>query len=101
MARVEGSMVLVCQDSNFIGVWEDVLAAIGHALMIKFGLAREPSSEKTDEWVRLTRELIGKGYSQEEAGAVAAKKLFPDVGTRHYASQADTIALLLEQAGKK
>jgi hypothetical protein len=94
-------MILVCRDSDFIGIWEDVMASIGHGLMIKFGLGQEPSPERADEWARLTRELIRQGTSQDAAGDQAAKRLFTDYKTRYYASEADTIALLLQQAGDK
>ena len=94
-------MILVNRDSDFIGIWEDVMASIGHGLMIKFGLGQEPSPDRADEWARLTRELIRQGMSHDAAGDQAAKRLFSDYRTRHYASQADTIALLLQQAGDK
>jgi hypothetical protein len=94
-------MVLFTRDSDFIGIWEDVMASIGHGLMIKFGLGHEPSPESADEWARLTSELIRQGSSPDAAGEHAAKRLFSDYRTRHYASQADTIALLLQQAGDK
>lgn len=77
------------------------MASIGHGLMIKFGLAHQPSPEKADEWARSTRDLIRQGLSQELAGEQAAKRLFTDYRTRVYASEADTIALLLQQAGDK
>ena len=94
-------MVLVNRDSDFIGIWEDVMASIGHGLMIKFGLGHQPSPEMADEWAKRTRQLIRQGVSQDTAGDQAAKSLFTDYRTKHYASQADTIALLLQQAGDK
>ena len=94
-------MVQVGRDSDFIGIWENVMASIGHGLMIRFGLAHEPSAAKADEWARLTRDFIRQGFTQDAAGDQAAKLLFSDYRTRYYASQADTIALLLQQAGDK
>lgn len=71
------------------------MADAGHQLMIKYGLARAPSEEKVAQWARLTRQYIDTGEPREAAGAAAAKQLFPDYNTRHYASEADTIEALL------
>lgn len=51
------------------------MASIGHGLMIKFGLAHQPSPERADEWARSTRELIRQGLSQELAEEQATKRL--------------------------
>lgn len=77
------------------------MASIGHGLKIRFGLGHDPSPDRADEWARLTREFIRQGVSPDAAGDRAAKHLFTDYKTRVYASEADTIALLLQQAGDK
>jgi hypothetical protein len=80
---------------------EEFMADIGHGLMIKYGLAHQPSSERAQEWARLTRLLMDRGVGREDAGARAAQQLFTDYRTRYYASEADTIEMLLRQASEK
>lgn len=94
-------MAVFSRHSDILEEWEYFMADIGNALRIKFGLGRDPSPDRIQEWVRLTNQYIRDGMGREQAGEVAAKYLFPDFRKHHYASQADTIAYLLEQAGKK
>jgi hypothetical protein len=82
-------------------LWESLMADISHKLLIKYGLAENPTREKTEEWVKLTEELIRSGYQKEQAGTEAARKIFRDFKTRFYASEADTIEMLLHEAAKK
>lgn len=77
------------------------MASAGHGLRIRYGLRLDPSQSQIDAWVQRTRELIRNGYSPEAAGDLAARELFPDYRTHAYASEAETIATLLEAAGKK
>ncbi|WP_162827031.1 hypothetical protein [Pseudolabrys taiwanensis] len=77
------------------------MADISHGLMIKFGLANAPSESLSERWASLTRIYINGGMDREAAGDRAAKELFPDYQTRFYASEADTISYLLQQAGDK
>jgi hypothetical protein len=75
--------------------------AIGHSLMIKYGLKGAPSEAKANEWVNLVQEYIRKGIASETAGVLAAKAIFPDYNTMVYASEADTIEALLREAGRR
>jgi hypothetical protein len=79
----------------------NLMANAALALRIKYGLANDPTESKISEWARKTREYQRGGLSLEEAGAAAAKLLFPDYRTRHYASEADTIEALLRAAESK
>ncbi|PBC00710.1 hypothetical protein CK220_29810 [Mesorhizobium sp. WSM3860] len=76
------------------------MASIGQALLIKYGLGTQPSPERQQEWARLTRQYIKDGQPPDRAGENAAKVLFRDFHTRVYASEADTIEMLLREAGK-
>ena len=77
------------------------MADITHNLMIKFGLSRRPTQEESDRWVATTNVLISQGYTREEAGRRAAVQILPGVGTKFYASEADTIDTLLDKAKDK
>lgn len=77
------------------------MASMGHGLKIKYGLANDPSPDQSQRWADLTSQYQREGLNAEAAGDRAAKYLFRDYQTHHYATQADTIAYLLEQAGKK
>lgn len=77
------------------------MADVGTALKIKYGLGHNPSPERAQEWARLTRELIRSGLDPDAAGAAAAKQLFRDFQTHVYASEGDTLEMLLQQAGGK
>jgi hypothetical protein len=76
-------------------------ADAAHGLRIKYGLRRDPEAAQVEAWARRTRELIKRGSKPDEAGASAAKELFPDYRTHVYASEADTLLTLLEAAEKK
>lgn len=77
------------------------MAAASHGLLIKYGLASEPSDVQVRRWAERVRELIGKGQSRDAAGEAAAKQLFTDYRTRVYASEGDTIDTLLRLADGK
>jgi hypothetical protein len=77
------------------------MADIAHSLMIKYGLLKPPSDDKIKLWIEKTEHYISTGIKAEEAGAKAAQEIFPDYGKVMYASQADTIAALLNQARNK
>lgn len=77
------------------------MADITHKLMIRFGLSRQPTQAESDAWVQLTEALIRQGVPSKEAGQRAAYQILPGVGTRVFASQADTIEMLLDQAKNK
>jgi hypothetical protein len=77
------------------------MAAASHELMIKYGLAHTPSDAEVAQWAALARQLIRQANAPEIAGEIAAKQLFVDFRTRHYASQADTIEALLRAAEGK
>ncbi|ESY26331.1 hypothetical protein X751_00085 [Mesorhizobium sp. LNJC395A00] len=93
-------MVVILRHSDLLAVWEDFVASIGHALLIRYGLGVQPSAERQQEWARLTRQYIRDGQTADRAGENAAKYLFSDFHTRVYASEADTIEMLLREAGK-
>lgn len=69
-------------------------------LRIKYGLRNQPTSRQVRDWADLTRKYISQGVSQEGAGDAAARSLFIDYRTTVYASEADTIEMLLREAGK-
>jgi hypothetical protein len=81
--------------------WEKVMADAGNSLKIKYGLRNNPTESQIKAWAQLTRESIRTGSLREEAGEAAAKLLFPDYRTHHYASQADEIEALLRAAEGK
>jgi hypothetical protein len=78
-----------------------MMAALAHNLKIKYGLRNDPSESLVRAWAEATRASIARGVDREEAGRDAAKALFIDYRTHHYASEADTIEMLLRQAGGK
>ena len=71
------------------------MAAIGHKLMIKYGLGHTPDEFECRAWVRETKNLVQAGISPEAAGRRAAQNLFSDYETHKYASEADTVEALL------
>ncbi len=78
-----------------------IMAAAGHGLMIKYGLAREPGADAQKRWASLAREYINRGMARDVAGAAAAKQIFPDFNTHVYASESDAIETLLRLAEQK
>ncbi|MFL1875216.1 hypothetical protein ACIKT0_08380 [Hansschlegelia beijingensis] len=77
------------------------MANIGNALKIKYGLGHDPSSDKAQEWADLVRRYVRDGMPREAAGEAAAKVLFRDYQTHVYASEADTLEMLLQQVADK
>lgn len=77
------------------------MAAIGHSLMIKYGLPSAPPKELIDRWLRVTENLIGRGLTREDAGHSAAEVIFPGFQTHFYASEADDIETLLRAARRR
>lgn len=77
------------------------MADISHSLMIRFGTSRQPTAAETNQWIQLTEALIRQGVSSKEAGQRAAAQVLPGTGTRVFASQADTIEMLLSKAKEK
>ena len=76
------------------------MADAAHGLRLKYGLNDAPSLSRVHEWADLTRQFIKQGMSPEAAGHAAAKHLFRDYRTTVYASEADTIEMLLREVGK-
>lgn len=76
------------------------MANIGDRLRIKYGLQTNPTQAQQDRWAELTRSLIRQGHGPSIAGAAAAKALFSDFESMVYASEADTIEMLLRQIDK-
>ena len=77
------------------------MAAAGHGLLIKYGLASEPTPAQTARWAELVRQFIRQGMTRDAAGDAAAKQIFTDYRTRVYASEGDTIDTLLRLADGK
>ncbi|MCA1512716.1 hypothetical protein [Bradyrhizobium sp. NBAIM01] len=77
------------------------MGAASHSLLIKYGLASEPSDLQVRRWADRVRELIRQGMARDAAGDSAAKQIFPDYRTRVYASEGDTIDTLLRLAEQK
>lgn len=77
------------------------MADIAHSLRIKYGLRRDPSLEEISRWRDRTVGFIDRGFGREDAGQRAAALVFPDYNTVKYASEADDIGWLLDQAGNK
>lgn len=82
-------------------LWGCGMASAGHGLRIKYGLGTDPSANKQAEWARLTREYIAVGRDRDQAGDLAARRIFSDYQTHAYASQADTLEALLRAAEEK
>ncbi|AYM81036.1 hypothetical protein G6L67_07660 [Agrobacterium tumefaciens] len=76
------------------------MADTKHALRIKYGLRNAVTDAQAIRWGELTRQNIRAGQSGEAAGANAARTIFPDYKTAVYASEADTIEMLLREIGK-
>lgn len=93
-------MVVSPREADLLGEWEGFMANLGHRLKIKYGLAGDPSPDRAQEWARLTQQYINQGMGREAAGHAAAKYIFRDYNTHFYASEADTIEMLLREAGK-
>jgi len=72
--------------------------SIDHSLFIKYGLQNSPNEQQIEQWTSLVDTLILSGVSKEDAGARAAKQIFPDFNTMVYASEADDIEALLAAA---
>jgi len=81
--------------------WGNIMAAASHGMMIKYGLAHEPTSPEIARWAELVKQYVARGEGRERAGELAAKQIFQDYRTRHFASQADTIDTLLRLADQK
>lgn len=74
------------------------MADIGTRLRIKYGLENNPTAAQQARWAEVTRSLIRQGYTANQAGTAAAKTLFADFERMIYASEADTIEMLLRKA---
>lgn len=72
-----------------------------HGLLLKYGLRNRPSDEQVRDWAKITRKLRGEGLSLEQAGATAARQLFPDFKSTVFKAEADTIEALLRAAENK
>lgn len=77
------------------------MADITHRLMIKYGLSRAPTQAESNQWVQLVEALIAQGVPREEAGRRAAAQLLPGFETHVYASEADTLEMLLNRVKDK
>lgn len=77
------------------------MANAANGLRIRFGLLHQPTDAQVRQWTQTVRQLVGRGYSADQAGTEAAKQVFPDFNTMVYASEADTIEALLRLAENK
>lgn len=73
------------------------MAEAGDRLRIKYGLEANPSAQQQKEWASLARGYLQAGRSSEAAGREAAVKVFVGVDRIVYASEGDTIEMLLRQ----
>ncbi|MDZ4693422.1 hypothetical protein [Terricaulis sp.] len=71
------------------------MADIRHALMIKYGLGRQPTQAESDIWFVEVEKLKRQGVSSEEAGRRAAQAQLPGFKSKIYASEGDTVETLL------
>jgi hypothetical protein len=86
---------------QMLGLWEEVVAALGHKLRMKYGLRDEPTEAQVRAWLETTQAAIRRGADRERAGDEAARALFPTYRTHIYAPEADTIEMLLREAEGK
>jgi len=77
------------------------MANAAHGLRIRFGLQHDPTDAQIKQWTQIVKQLKNSGYTADQAGATAAKQVFPDFNTMVYASEADTIEALLRLAENK
>jgi len=70
--------------------------SIASRLKVKYGLPSEPSAEAIKRFKRQALANIRTNeYTKEEAGRRAAALIFTGFGTHVYASQSDTLEMLL------
>jgi len=74
---------------------------IAQPLLVKYGLTHLPSNTDVAQWLYEVETLVELGADREEAGQNAAKRIFQEVGSCVYLSQAETIETLLLMAKKK
>ena len=77
------------------------MSDVANSLRIRFGLQHKPTDAQVKQWAATVKQLKGSGYSTDQAGAIAAQRMFPDFRTMFYASEADTIETLLRLAENK
>ena len=77
------------------------MAAIGHNLMIRFGLSRAATDAESTAWANRVRVLIAAGNSASRAVELAAAELLPGYKTHFYASEGDTVEMLLQRLNDK
>jgi|tagenome__1003787_1003787.scaffolds.fasta_scaffold13410062_1 hypothetical protein len=91
----------IADAQDVLALWEELLASAAQSLRIKYGLRNDPSEFQVRAWAELTRDFIKRGVNRDKAGEQAAQKLFVDYRTHVYATEADTIEMLLLQAERK
>ena len=94
-------MGIAAKGFDIFNTWEKYMADISGKLKDKYGLRELPSQALIQRWLDETNSQIRRGYSNEFAGDQAARLVFRDYKAGVTKSDADTIAELLEQAGKK
>lgn len=77
------------------------MAAIGHNLMIRFGLSRAATEAESTAWANRVRALMAAGHSSTRAGELAAAELLPGYQSHVYASEGDTVEMLLQRLNDK
>lgn len=77
------------------------MAEIGHNLMIRYGLSRAATATEAAAWAKRVQELMAAGYTPAQAGDTAAQAILPGYQTRHYASEGDTVEMLLQRLNNK
>ena len=74
---------------------------INALLRIKYGLAHDPSDDAVRQWHTHYLMFCAKGLDSEKAGYESAKNEFVGFEQVNYASPADTIKAVLEEALKQ
>ena len=77
------------------------MADVGDRIRIKYGLRNNPSLTQQQQWAAVVERLVSQGHSREEAGRMAAKETFSDFDSLVYASESDTIEMLLQRIRDK
>lgn len=77
------------------------MADVGDRLRIKFGLRDNPTVERQKFWAEVTERLVTQGYTRDQAGRMAAQQVFADFNSMVYASEGDSIEMLLQRIRDK
>jgi len=68
---------------------------------IRFDLEQKPTDIQVNQVAKMVKRRIGPEYLADQARAAAAKRVFPNLRTHIYYSEADTVVGLLGLLGGK